>query len=439
MDYWGNSGLPQPPLDPALNLLGEPLLLDLDDKTLQYLMGGAPGTSAALPAGSAAGAAAAAGGAQGSEGAGPSSKRLRTEDDCLASWLGAEGSGGGQDAGGDADAGGRDGEEDSGDDYCTDRKCSKRVGKQGKPMSQAALVKATREKARRERLNECFDELARLCDPSGKMVKTDRVSIVQDAIRVLQELRLQNNQLRQLNKFLEERVSGFERDRAQSMYQQVMMQQQLQQQQQHQQQQQLQQQQQQQPGAAQMLAAPSGEIQPVTALQLSQALAGPSGSAMALAGPSGSLSVPDLRSGLQLASAASGSMPPPAADAAAAAAAAAAGQSPAAAMNPATLAALPAASSPAPGQAQPGAANAHAAALGGTTVALVQIGPGGLGATQLSMLGIKQEQLAGLGMQQMLLPVGLPSTLPPNAPPVSWLPAASLDVSQDQKLRPPAA
>ena len=48
-----------------------------------------------------------------------------------------------------------------------------------------------------------FDELARLCDPSGKMVKTDRVSIVQDAIRVLQELRLQNNQLRQLNKFLE--------------------------------------------------------------------------------------------------------------------------------------------------------------------------------------------------------------------------------------------
>ncbi len=54
-----------------------------------------------------------------------------------------------------------------------------------------------------------FDELARLCDPSGKMTKTDRVSIVADAIRVVQELRLQNNQLRQLNKFLEVRPARF--------------------------------------------------------------------------------------------------------------------------------------------------------------------------------------------------------------------------------------
>lgn len=48
-----------------------------------------------------------------------------------------------------------------------------------------------------------FDELARLCDPSGKMVRTDRVSVVTDAIRVLSQLRVENNQLRQLNKFLE--------------------------------------------------------------------------------------------------------------------------------------------------------------------------------------------------------------------------------------------
>lgn len=51
-----------------------------------------------------------------------------------------------------------------------------------------------------------LDELARLCDPSGKMVKTDRVSIVTDAIRSLSQLRVENNQLRQLNKFLEVQV-----------------------------------------------------------------------------------------------------------------------------------------------------------------------------------------------------------------------------------------
>jgi hypothetical protein len=170
MDFpWGSSGLPQPPMDPALNLLNDPFLLDLDDKTLQVrgwpearisclrctarrtpprispgafckaqvgsvvqcLMGG-PSTSAAA--------------AQDSE-AGPSNKRPR-EDDCLA-WLGD--CGGAND--GDGEVSGRGEDDDSGEECGGDRK-GKRLGKQGKPMSQAALVKATREKARRERLNE---------------------------------------------------------------------------------------------------------------------------------------------------------------------------------------------------------------------------------------------------------------------------------------------
>ncbi|KFM24060.1 Transcription factor [Auxenochlorella protothecoides] len=92
-------------------------------------------------------------------------------------------------------------------------------------MSTAAVAKATREKARRERLNECFEELARLCDPTGRGVKTDRVSVIADAIRVLTQLRVENNQLRQLNKFLEERVSNLERARAQNVYQQSLLQQ----------------------------------------------------------------------------------------------------------------------------------------------------------------------------------------------------------------------
>ena len=129
-------------------------------------------------------------------------------------------------------------DEDDGSDGGAGGKGKGRACKKGKGAADAASVKATREKARREKLNEwcapaaapraaaaaaaqqaawallecrqrglqgscrapaapplrpppkpcsalawppasSFDELARLCDPSGKMVKTDRISIVQ--------------------------------------------------------------------------------------------------------------------------------------------------------------------------------------------------------------------------------------------------------------------
>jgi hypothetical protein len=115
---------------------------------------------------------------------------------------------------------------DGGDDDTTNPPSSatggsRRTNKRGRPMSEAAVAKAERERARRERLNEFFDELAGLCDPSGKASKGDRVSIVADAIRVVKQLRVENNQLRQLNKFFEERCGQLERSRAQAMYQQV--------------------------------------------------------------------------------------------------------------------------------------------------------------------------------------------------------------------------
>lgn len=109
----------------------------------------------------------------------------------------------------------------SSSDMKTEAMAPKRLNKRGRPMSGAAIAKAERERARRERLNEFFDELARLCDPSGKAGKSDRVSIVADAVRVIQQLRVENNQLRQLNKFLEERCGHLERARAQVLYQQV--------------------------------------------------------------------------------------------------------------------------------------------------------------------------------------------------------------------------
>jgi hypothetical protein len=64
-----------------------------------------------------------------------------------------------------------------------------------------------------------YTELAALIEP-GKQPKTDRNLILEDAVRVISQLRAENNQLRQLNKFLEEKVQGFERQRGQALYQQ---------------------------------------------------------------------------------------------------------------------------------------------------------------------------------------------------------------------------
>ena len=93
-------------------------------------------------------------------------------------------------------------------------------GKSKKSRSAAAVAKADREKKRREKLNSCFEELAHVCGGEGTGYKTDRLSIIVDAIRVVRQLRVEVNQLRQLNKFLEERTGTLERERAQVMYQQ---------------------------------------------------------------------------------------------------------------------------------------------------------------------------------------------------------------------------
>ncbi|CAL5223409.1 g5921 [Coccomyxa viridis] len=91
--------------------------------------------------------------------------------------------------------------------------------------STAAKTKAGRERARRERLNESFAELSKVLEP-GKAAKTDKSSIITDAIRIVTQLRAENGQLRQLNKFLEERVGTVEKQKNDLVMQQAMLQQQ---------------------------------------------------------------------------------------------------------------------------------------------------------------------------------------------------------------------
>ncbi len=94
-----------------------------------------------------------------------------------------------------------------------------------KKVQMSKEVKADRERKRRERLNRCFDELSQACagELAGSggvesLVKTDRMGIIVDAIRVLKSLRVEVNQLRQLNKLMEERVGQLERGRMAEAY-----------------------------------------------------------------------------------------------------------------------------------------------------------------------------------------------------------------------------
>ena len=47
-----------------------------------------------------------------------------------------------------------------------------------------------------------FNDLSELLDP-GKPSRTDKVSIIADAIKAITQLRAESHQMRQLNKFLE--------------------------------------------------------------------------------------------------------------------------------------------------------------------------------------------------------------------------------------------
>mmetsp|Transcript_6313 Transcript_6313/g.21729 ORF Transcript_6313/g.21729 Transcript_6313/m.21729 type:complete len:241 (+) Transcript_6313:190-912(+) len=65
--------------------------------------------------------------------------------------------------------------------------------------------KASREKLRRERLNDRFAQLAQLIDP-GKPPKTDKATILTDAARVVSGLRSEGRELRHTNQQLMEEL-----------------------------------------------------------------------------------------------------------------------------------------------------------------------------------------------------------------------------------------
>lgn len=269
-------------------------------------------------------------------------------------------------------------------------------GKGKQPLTLAARNKACREKARRERLNDGFSELARLVDPGAKNLKTDKASLVVDAIRVITQLRAENNQLRQLNKFLEEKVSDSEKQRQQMMMQQMMMQQQQQQ------------------------AAAAGQMMPGQMQMPGMAMQMPVSFGM----PQGMVAMQPGMAAMSMASMPSGS----------------------------GFATLPATAS----AAVPGSSGAGVA-CGSEMPIMPDAGAGVVGisgmqgAMQMSGVPVsaKMDTSSSGAMPGMFVMGGMPmcSGAPmgmsmgpmPVATPSSWLPPSSLDCSQDHKLRPPAA
>ncbi|EFH57402.1 predicted protein, partial [Arabidopsis lyrata subsp. lyrata] len=65
--------------------------------------------------------------------------------------------------------------------------------------------KACREKQRRDRLNDKFTELSSILEP-GRAPKTDKVAIISDAIRMVNQVRDEAQKLKDLNSSLQEKI-----------------------------------------------------------------------------------------------------------------------------------------------------------------------------------------------------------------------------------------
>ncbi|KAJ4956702.1 hypothetical protein NE237_013485 [Protea cynaroides] len=72
--------------------------------------------------------------------------------------------------------------------------------------------KACREKMRRDRMNDRFLELSSILDP-GKPPKTDKSSLLNDAIRVLNQLKAEARELKEANEKLQEDIKNLKAEK----------------------------------------------------------------------------------------------------------------------------------------------------------------------------------------------------------------------------------
>ncbi|KQK05947.1 transcription factor ILR3 [Brachypodium distachyon] len=86
--------------------------------------------------------------------------------------------------------------------------------KRSRPESSAPPgTKACREKLRRDRLNERFNELCAVLEP-GKPPKADKVAILGDAARLLNQLRAEAQKLKKSNESLQDNIKSLKSEKS---------------------------------------------------------------------------------------------------------------------------------------------------------------------------------------------------------------------------------
>ncbi|XP_015692905.2 transcription factor ILR3-like [Oryza brachyantha] len=86
--------------------------------------------------------------------------------------------------------------------------------KRSRPESSAPPgTKACREKQRRDRLNERFNELSAILEP-GKPPKADKVAILSDAARLLGQLRAEAQKLKSSNESLQDSIKSLKAEKS---------------------------------------------------------------------------------------------------------------------------------------------------------------------------------------------------------------------------------
>lgn len=86
---------------------------------------------------------------------------------------------------------------------CSERECAKKRGRGN--CCGGTSTKACRERLRREKLNDRFSELSAVLEP-GRPVKTDKLAILGDAIRVLNQLKSDSQEYNEMNERLLEEI-----------------------------------------------------------------------------------------------------------------------------------------------------------------------------------------------------------------------------------------
>ncbi|KMT16647.1 hypothetical protein BVRB_3g049330 [Beta vulgaris subsp. vulgaris] len=88
--------------------------------------------------------------------------------------------------------------------------CPKKRGRSA--VSSKPKSKACRERERREKLNDSFLNLSSVLEP-GRAVKTDKLAILSDAIRVVKQLRTEAEEHKEENKKLQEEIESLKAEK----------------------------------------------------------------------------------------------------------------------------------------------------------------------------------------------------------------------------------